>query len=198
MHRVRMIRTRTMEYELIRSRRKSISVEIKQDGRIIVRAPLRLPKWEIERFLLEKQDWILSHRARILQRNAEQAAHPIPALTDAQLRDLKKRASVVIPERVQYFAPLVGVDYGRITIRSQKTRWGSCSSSGNLNFNCLLLLAPPEVLDYVVVHELCHRKEMNHSPRFWAEVGRVLPDYKKRNKWLKENGSRLMLLIRST
>jgi predicted metal-dependent hydrolase len=92
----------------------------------------------------------------------------------------------------------VGVDYRRITIRSQKTRWGSCSSSGNLNFNCLLLLAPPEVLDYVVVHELCHRKEMNHSPRFWAEVGRVLPDYKKRNKWLKENGSRLMLLIRST
>lgn len=198
MHRVRMIRTRTMEYELIRSRRKSISVEIKQDGRIIVRAPLRLPKREIERFLLEKQDWILSHRAGILQRNAEQAAHPIPALTDAQLRDLKRRASVVIPERVQYFAPLVGVDYGRITIRSQKTRWGSCSSSGNLNFNCLLLLAPPEVLDYVVVHELCHRKEMNHSPRFWAEVGRVLPDYKKRNKWLKENGSRLMLLIRST
>lgn len=193
-----MIRTRTMEYELIRSRRKSISVEIKQDGRIIVRAPLRLPKREIERFLLEKQDWILSHRARILQRNAEQTAHPIPALTDAQLRDLKRRASVVIPERVQYFAPLVGVDYGRITIRSQKTRWGSCSSSGNLNFNCLLLLAPPEVLDYVVVHELCHRKEMNHSPRFWAEVGRVLPDYKKRNKWLKENGSRLMLLIRST
>lgn len=193
-----MIRTRTMEYELIRSRRKSISVEIKQDGRIIVRAPLRLPKREIERFLLEKQDWILSHRARILQRNAEQAAHPIPALTDTQLRDLKRRASVVIPERVQYFAPLVGVDYGRITIRSQKTRWGSCSSSGNLNFNCLLLLAPPEVLDYVVVHELCHRKEMNHSPRFWAEVGRVLPDYKKRNKWLKENGSRLMLLIRST
>jgi predicted metal-dependent hydrolase len=99
---------------------------------------------------------------------------------------------------VQYFAPLVGVDYRRITIRSQKTRWGSCSSSGNLNFNCLLLLAPPEVLDYVVVHELCHRKEMNHAPRFWAEVGRVLPDYKKRNKWLKENGSRLMLLIRST
>ena len=158
-----MIRTRTMEYELIRSRRKSISVEIKQDGRIIVRAPLRLPKREIERFLLEKQE-----------------------------------ARRGIPGRVAHFAPLVGVTYGRVTIRCQKTRWGSCSSSGNLNFNCLLLLAPPEVLDYVVVHELCHRKEMNHSPRFWAEVGRVLPDYKKRNKWLKENGSRLMLLIRST
>ena len=186
----------TMEYELIRSRRKSISVEIKQDGRIVVRAPMRLPKREIERFLMEKREWIQTHRAKILQRRAQEEAHPIPALTDAQLRDLKKRASVVIPERVQYYAPLVGIDYGRISIRSQKTRWGSCSASGNLNFNCLLLLAPPEVLDYVVVHELCHRKQMNHSPRFWAEVGRVLPDYKQRNRWLKENGNRLMLLIK--
>lgn len=187
-----------MEYELIRSRRKTLSVEIKPDGRIIVRAPMRFPKREIERFLLEKSEWIRTHRARILQRQEQQEAHPIPPLTDAQLRDLKRRAAKVIPERVQYFAPLVGVDYGRISIRSQRTRWGSCSTAGNLNFNCLLLLAPPEVLDYVVVHELCHRKEMNHSPRFWAEVGRVLPDYKASKKWLRENGNRLMLLIRST
>ena len=90
----------------------------------------------------------------------------------------------------------MGVDYGQITIRSQKTRWGSCSSKGNLNFNCLLLLAPPEVLDYVVVHELCHRKEMNHSPRFWAEVARVMPDYKVRRKWLKDNGNGLMQLLK--
>lgn len=185
-----------MDYELIRSRRKSISVEIDREGRIIVRAPLRLPKREIERFLMEKSEWIRTHRDKILERREQQQANPIPALTDAQLRDLKKRASAVIPERVAYFAPMVGVSYGRITIRSQKTRWGSCSSKGNLNFNCLLLLTPPEVLDYVVVHELCHRKQMNHSPRFWAEVGRVLPDYRKSNKWLKENGSRLMLLLR--
>ena len=89
-------------------------------------------------------------------------------------------------------APLVGVSYGGITIRAQKTRWGSCSSKGNLNFNCLLLLAPAEVLDYVVVHELCHRREMNHSPKFWAEVERVLPDYDARRKWLKENGPGLI------
>ena len=187
-----------MEYELIRSRRKTLSVEIKPDGRIIVRAPMRYPKREIERFLLEKSEWIRVHRARILKRQEQQEAYPIPALTDAQLRDLKRRAAKVIPGRVQYFAPLVGVDYGRISIRSQKTRWGSCSTAGNLNFNCLLLLAPPEVLDYVVVHELCHRKETNHSPRFWAEVGRVLPDYKASKKWLRDNGNRLMLLIRST
>lgn len=185
-----------LEYELIRSRRKTLAIEIKSDGRVLVRAPMRCPKRDIERFLLEKSDWIADHRAKVLARRTMEESNPVSPLTDAQLRNLKKRASLVIPERVAHFAPLVGVDYGSITIRSQKTRWGSCSSKGNLNFNCLLLLAPPEVLDYVVVHELCHRKQMNHSPRFWAEVGRILPDYKVRVNWLKENGSRLMLLLR--
>ena len=97
-----------------------------------------------------------------------------------------------IPQRTAYYAPLVKVSYGRITIRNQKSRWGSCSSKGNLNFNCLLMLMPPEVIDYVVVHELCHRLEMNHSERFWKEVERVLPDYKLRKKWLRENGDRIM------
>ena len=147
---------------------------------------MRCPRRDIERFIWEKSDWIAEHRAKVLARREQEEANPVSALTDVQLRGLKKRAALVIPERVAHFAPLVGVDYGSITIRSQKT----------LNFNCLLLLAPPEVLDYVVVHELCHRKQMNHSPRFWAEVGRVLPDYKIRVKWLKENGSRLMLLLR--
>ena len=93
-----------------------------------------------------------------------------------------------IPKRVEYFAPKIGVRYGRITIRNQKSRWGSCSSKGNLNFNCLLMLTPPEIIDYVVVHELCHRKEMNHSFQFWALVEKVLPDYRERRKWLDENG----------
>ena len=86
----------------------------------------------------------------------------------------------------------MGVSYGRITIRSQHTRWGSCSAKGNLNFNCLLMLTPPEILDYVVVHELCHRKEMNHSARFWAEVARVIPGYEASKNWLKDNGSALI------
>jgi len=86
----------------------------------------------------------------------------------------------------------VGVDYGRITIRSQRTRWGSCSAKGNLNFNCLLMLCPEEVRDYVVIHELCHRKELNHSPKFWAEVEKVCPDHARQRKWLKENGGSLI------
>ena len=92
------------------------------------------------------------------------------------------------------YADIIGVDYGRITIRMQKSRWGSCSSKGNLNFNCLLMNAPDEITDYVIVHELCHRKEMNHSPKFWAHVEAVLPDYKERRKWLKDHGNELYFL----
>ena len=102
------------------------------------------------------------------------------------------KAKETITKRVSYFARLMGVSYRNITIREQKTRWGSCSSEKNLNFNWKLILAPPEVLDYVVVHELCHRLEMNHSPRFWAQVERVLPDYKVSRKWLREHGNELM------
>ena len=120
---------------------------------------------------------------------AEFSAQPF---TMEEIRALADQALRVIPGRVARFAPVVGVKYGRITIRNQRTRWGSCSAKGNLNFNCLLMLAPPEVLDYVIVHELCHRKEMNHSPRFWAEVAKVIPDYKSREKWLKTEGTRLM------
>ena len=115
-----------------------------------------------------------------------------PKLTDTELRDLARHAKEVLPEIAAHYAPLVGVDYGRITIRAQRTRWGSCSAQGNLNFNCLLMLTPDDVMEYVVVHELCHRKEMNHSARFWAEVERVLPDYRRSRQWLKENGSGLI------
>lgn len=105
---------------------------------------------------------------------------------------LHNLALVDIPQRVKKFAPIVGVEYGRITIRMQKSRWGSCSSKGNLNFNCLLMAMPEEIRDYVVVHELCHRKQMNHSDKFWAEVEKVLPDYKASRKWLRDNGEEIM------
>ena len=114
------------------------------------------------------------------------------SLTTEEIKKLAEEALQYIPQRTAFYAPLVKVSYGRITIRNQKSRWGSCSGKGNLNFNCLLMLMPPEVIDYVVVHELCHRLEMNHSERFWKEVERVLPDYKLRKKWLRENGDRIM------
>ena len=116
-------------------------------------------------------------------------------MTLDKIKALADQALEIIPTRVEYFAKIIGVTYGNITIRNQKTRWGSCSSKGNLNFNCLLMLAPPEVLDYVVVHELCHRKQMNHSKAFWTEVEKVFPDYKKSIKWLKEEGSQIMYMV---
>lgn len=118
-----------------------------------------------------------------------------PKTNTELIEALKAQAKVVIPEKVKHYAPLVGVDYGRITIRCQRTRWGSCSSKGNLNFNCLLMLMPDEVIDSIVVHELCHRKQMNHSAAFYNEVSKVFPEYKRCQKWLKENGGKIMKRI---
>lgn len=176
-----------------RSARKSLSLEIMQDGSVLARAPQRMPKREIWAFIREKEDWIRIHRRERMEKEALAAADPISA---AQIDELADRALEIIPGRCRYYAGIMGVSYGRITIRNQKTRWGSCSSKGNLNFNCLLMLAPPEILDYVVVHELAHRKEMNHSPRFWKEVEKVLPDYRKRVSWLKKNGPALITRMR--
>lgn len=180
--------------EIIRSRRKTVSIEITRDLRVVVRAPNRLSKSDIGYFINEKHKWIEKHLESMKSRVGHEEERP--KFTDAELAELKARALPLITERVAHFAPIVGVDYGRITVRGQATRWGSCSAKGNLSFNCLLALVPPEVLDYVVVHELCHRREMNHSARFWAEVGRALPDYAVRRRWLKQNGSALISRIK--
>lgn len=179
-----------LEYTVIRSNRRTIGLEVKPDGQVIVRVPIRLPDSEICKFVHKHEEWIQKHQEIARQRLEERP--PVEKLTMQEIQELADQAVKVIPQRVAYYAPKIGVDYGRITIRNQKTRWGSLSANGNLNFNCLLMLTPSEVIDSVVVHELCHRKEMNHSDRFYAEVLRVFPDYWKWNKWLKENGGQLM------
>ena len=178
-----------LQYQLIRSDRRTIGLEITPRG-LLVRAPYWVKTAEIEQFLREKEDWIAAHTQKLQQRAA--LAEAQPKLTADELQALADEALRVIPERVRYYAPLVGVTVRGITIRNQRTRWGSCSSKGNLNFNCLLMLTPAEVIDSVVVHELCHRIEMNHSPRFYAEIRRVYPDYDKWNRWLKDNGPAIM------
>ena len=176
---------------LVRSSRKTLAVQIRTDGTVIARAPLRMPKDRILCFLSEKASWIRMQQGKMQEReNMRQQARI--HLDAAQEKELRERAKSVLAQRTAYFARQVGVTYGRITVRDQKTRWGSCSQTGNLNFNFRLILAPPEVLDYVVVHELCHRRQMNHSTQFWQEVAQVLPDYRKRKAWLTENGWRLM------
>ncbi len=175
-----------MNYRIKRSNRKTICLQITDEG-LLVRAPMRTSDTEINAFVEKKKDWIEKHLIKM-----EENRSNVTKLTQEELHQLGEKALKVIPERVAYYAPMVGVSYGRITIRNQRTKWGSCSSKGNLNFNCLLMLAPPEVLDSVVVHELCHRKEMNHSPKFYEQVLRVFPEYHKWNKWLKDNGHMLM------
>ncbi len=104
---------------------------------------------------------------------------------------LSRLALARIRERLKIFAPRIGVEFGRVTVRDQRSRWGSCSSKGNLNFNWKLIMAPPQVLDYVVIHELCHRIEFNHSPRFWGLVRGQMPEYEVWKKWLKRHGGEL-------
>lgn len=175
-------------YKIIRTARKTVAIQIKPDKTIIVRAPKRMSKEQIHSLVQSKEKWIQKHLNE-LEKHSEEVCQ---TLSEEDMKALADKAVRIIPERVRYYAPLIGVTYGKITIRNQRTRWGSCSSKGNLNFNCLLMLAPPEVLDSVVVHELCHRKEMNHSKQFYEEVRRVFPEYDKWNGWLKTYGPDLM------
>lgn len=180
--------------KIIRSKRKTVSLEIKKDLQVIVRAPNRLPESEIMRFIEHKRDWLEKHLT-IMQERKENAKSS-PKFTENEISQLTEKTKIIIPEKVAFFAPIVGVQAGKITIRHQKTLWGSCSGKGNLNFNCLLTLTPPDVINYVVVHELCHLKQLNHSKKFWAEVARVLPNYKEPKSWLKKNGQELIQRLR--
>ncbi len=173
-----------------RSNRKTLSLEIKEDLSLTVRAPRYVSDEEIRSFIASHLAWIEKHQEKMRQRN--EATASIRPLTSEELNALADKAMQVIPGRVEHFAKILHVTYGRITIRNQQTRWGSCSSKGNLNFNCLLMLTPDHILDYIVVHELCHRLEMNHSARFWTKVATVIPDYRDCEKWLKEHGSAIM------
>lgn len=183
---------------LVRSRRRTFGISVGEDGDVTLRLPLRAGSAQAKRMAEEKKDWIyekvMQQRERAKKRR-EHERQMEEKYTPAQRQALEKRyrqaAREYIPKRVSYYAQMLGVTYGTIRIAQQKTRWGSCSSSGTLSFHWKLMLAPPRVLDYVVVHELCHRKEMNHSPRFWALVEEILPDYKELRKWLAEHGSTL-------
>ena len=175
-----------LTYIIQKSRRRTISVSILQDNRVLVKAPYGTSERAVREFLLSKKEWI-TRQLEKQSREVEQA-EALGFLSADEIRLMKRQARKVIPQRVAYWAEKIGVTYGRISIRLQSSRWGSCSANGNLNFNCLLVLVPQEILDSVVVHELCHRRHMNHSKAFYAEIDRVFPDYKRCNTWLKDNG----------
>lgn len=171
-------------YEIIYSNRKTLAIQIDANGHVIVRAPKGYPQAEIDGFLRKKEGWVLKHihRAGMDTALSEHKLSPEERMRYIQIaRDIFK-------QKTAYYAALMDVTYGRISIREQKTRWGSCSGKGNLNFNWRLIFAPEHVLDYVVVHELAHRKEMNHAPAFYNLVQSILPDYKAAKEWLHDNG----------
>ena len=182
-----------VEYEVIYSNRKTVAIQVTREGKVRVRAPRRCSRSFIDTFVTGHEDWIQKHleQAQEQKKRSEEARAGRPPLSEVARNRYIRTARDIFSRKAAYYARLIGVTYGRITIREQKTRWGSCSSKGNLNFNWRLIFAPEEVLDYVVVHELAHRKEMNHSPAFYAVVESVLPGYRKARKWLKDNGQTL-------
>lgn len=166
------------EYRVIRSGRRTLAIEIEREGTVLVRAPMAAPPEDIRRFVEEHREWIEIHRRRQIERL-------LPPLTEAEEKALRARAAADLPARTARFAERMGITYTGVRITSAKQRLGSCSSSGGISYSYRLMQYPDEVIDYVVVHELAHRREMNHSPRFYAIVARYLPDYRRRVALLK-------------
>lgn len=169
-----------MKYEIIYSKRKTLCLQIKRDGSVVVRAPYRTSSGLIEDFVSKHKEWIIKKQNAI-----KNATSRVDSLSESDIDALKMSALEIIPDKVKYYASVVGVEYAGISINKAKTRFGSCSSKGRLNFSCFLMQYPMEAIDYVVLHEVAHLKELNHSKKFWAIVEKHMPDYKERRLLLK-------------
>ena len=169
-----------MAYEIIRSRRRTAALEVTREGRVLVRAPMAMPEAEIARFAAAHAAWLERAQARV---QARQEAYP--PLTDSQIAALRQRAGEVLPGKVEHYAALMGVVPASVKITAARTRFGSCSGKNSLCFSLYLMRYPEAAIDYVVVHELAHIRHHDHSSAFYAEVAKVLPDYKARMKLLK-------------
>ena len=174
-----------ISYTLRRRRARSISIIVRHTGEVVVSASPLVPMILVERFVAKKSAWIRAKQSYF-------AAHPVSAYSlllrkrdRREFKALKNKALGILTERLEHFNKTYGFTYSRISIRDQHSRWGSCSAKGNINFNYKLILLPDELRDYVVVHELCHLKELNHSRAFWALVARTVPHYKKLQKRLR-------------
>ena len=191
-----MMKMKIGEYnvEVRRSKRKSTAIKITADMQIVVFVPLYVSDNEIERMVISKSKWIDEHMLKVQSTIDERSK--LEKITFEQIKELADQAVEYIPKRVKYYAEKENFVYNKITIKNLVSRWGSCSTKGNLNFNCLLMLTPDYVIDYIVVHELCHLREMNHSEKFWAEVGKIMPDYQRAELWLKQNGGNLIARMR--
>ncbi len=168
------------DYTLIRSRRKTISLSVSEDLRVIVRAPMKMPARDIESFIAKHSGWIDKQKCRIQAQSEGRRS-----LSAEEIAALREKAKLHIPRRVSYFAEMMGLYPSCVKITSAATRWGSCSAKNSLNFSYRLMLLPDELIDYIIVHELAHIKEKNHSERFYAVVRTAMPDYKGRQTKLR-------------
>ena len=169
-----------MDYRIIYSSRKSLAIQITKACEVVVRAPRGIDKTRIENFVRDHEAWINTHLEKQRQ---FRTIHPEP--DESELDRLKDEAKRLIPARVEYFSRIMGVQPVSVSFNKAKTRYGSCSSAGRINFSCRVMRFAPEVIDYVVVHELAHLKHLNHSKAFWAFVEKFIPDYKERKRLLR-------------
>lgn len=171
-----------IQYSLsINNRIRSIRLVVRRDGQVVVTAPRWVTRTMIERFISSKSVWIVRTIARFKK-------SPILSLAGDSSRgfiEYKQSALRLTQERIAHFNTFYNFTFSRISIKNQRTRWGSCSKKGNLNFNYRIALLPKELADYIVVHELCHLGEFNHSPRFWSLVARTIPDHRVCKNQLK-------------
>ena len=168
------------EYEIIYSKRKTLSLSVNHDGKVIVKAPLHTTKKQIESFVNEHSEWLEKAKQRVNEKKVSLAT----ALPEEE-RLLRLYAKEILPRKVEYYAALIGVKPAAITITGARTRFGSCSGKNRISFSFYLMRFPDEAIDYVVVHELCHIIHHNHSKEFYKEIEKILPDYKKREKLLR-------------
>lgn len=169
---------------LQRSKRKTLMIQMTDSVQLLVKAPIEMSEREIYRFLKQKTFWIYKRAKQVREKKDTRVLR-----TEKELIALKEQARMVLTAKTDEYAKQIGVAYTKIRIGNQKTRWGSCSSRGTISYNWRLIMMPEAIMDYVVVHELCHLKEMNHSVRFWKLVASILPDYQECREWLKKNGN---------
>ena len=219
-------------HKIIRSKRKTIALQINENAELIVRAPYHASQRLIGKFIDEKQEWILNAqnkaaskleeinqnrefkdgkrvmylgleyeirlngRINNIELDGKFMEFPFKKLecADSYLEGwYKKRAKEIIAPQTEKHAKAHDLTFAKIGITSAKRRWGSCNNKGSINFSYRLVMTPPEVIDYVIVHELMHLKEMNHSAKFWAHVEQIIPEYKKHRKWLRDNQHRFLV-----
>ena len=170
---------------VIRSARKSLGLEVRDANTVLARIPTRVSDRELKAFVENHRSWILEKTEVMAEREKKRKSTPAPQPELLSKTD-RMKIQLKIGKRVRHYCEAMGVTVGSVTVKNQKTRWGSCSAKGNVNFNYQLAFLPDELLDYVVIHELAHRRHMNHSRAFWAEVEKYCPDYPERREQLKE------------